>query len=1036
MVHATLSQLARTGRPAIGLALALCLGAARAEADDSPAAPTLSGVGANLESTLALPPAERGPALVRVQTSLDAAMKKGLDDDQKRIAYLLSGEIRYQSGDYVGALDSWRKAEKELRKTPFADDASLSAICALEATGADQEAAEAWATWEAENPQSPLLPEARLARCWNALRRGDAEGARASLDALAADSPWMEQDGRTILARATLACREGRPEEGIALLENRPEDPARTYLLAACRNAAGQTLKAAALYQEVAVRYPDSPYRDAALLAKANTFLSAEAYDSARDEFTRTAETATDPRIRAEAQLRAAASAVMAQDREEGTRLLREVAATHAGTPVAARAQFLLGEVLYERGEYDQAIAEFNQLLTRYFDHELAATAQYRVGRCLDALGREGEATSTYMAVVSGYSQTSEAPAAAYLAGAGLLKQNRPRSAAPYFQLVLDRYAQPDTNGTYVFDSPAHRELTEASLCLLELSYHRAGDLGQLSGVPHQMLQGMPPSESPWRAYALLIDADALAAQSRFEEAQAMLEQLIGEFPDLDVSMHANRLLAWTYARQGKDELAISTEERMLARYAADGNPTHLSSAYLNKAHVLFNRKDYKGAAAAYNDYLNRFPGSDAHLLALYQAGLCYLRLDRGGDAADRWETLLAMDPSAPISEKAWVRAGDLYFQAEHYEDANRCYQGLLENFAGSDQAALGMLRMAQCDYNAGRNAEALDRYSELAARYPGTREAKEAERGIEQALYRLGQEENGAEILSQLVERYPTSSFAGDAQFGVAMARYEAKEYDAAAEEFRRVISQFPGYSAADRAQFLMADSYAQAGATEDARLAFEQFLMFFPDSDLRPTVQFRLGAYRFEKGEYMRAAVDFTGVLETETEPDVAAAALFNLALCQRMLGSDAEARASLDRYRSLYGEDERSAVVSIQLADLNEKDGNTQGVVDELMIAINGDYPPERKAELAYRLGAAREELEDTEGATRAYRLAMRAQPKSDPFRLSAVARLAALYEKEGESQKALSAYRDLVENAQDPELVAAAEERLNRLGGTSQ
>jgi len=232
------------------------------------------------------------------------------------------------------------------------------------------------------------------------------------------------------------------------------------------------------------------------------------------------------------------------------------------------------------------------------------------------------------------------------------------------------------------------------------------------------------------------------------------------------------------------------------------------------------------------------------------------------------------------------------------------------------------------------------------------------------------------------------------------------------------------------------MGDSYAQSGDDESARNAFEQFLTFFPDSDLRPTVQFRLGAYRFADGQYMRAAVDFTGVLDAEVEPDVAAAALFNLALCQRMLGSDDEARASLEKYRSLYGEDERTADVAMQLADLNEKDGNTQGLVDELVIAINGDYPSERKAELAYRLGVAREGIEDPEGAIRAYQLAMKAEPKSDPFRLSAVARLAAMYEKDGENQKALSAYRDLVKNAQDPELVAAAEERLNRLGGTSQ
>src|SRR5512141_2910894 len=120
------------------------------------------------------------------------------------------------------------------------------------------------------------------------------------------------------------------------------------------------------------------------------------------------------------------------------------------------------------------------------------------------------DATGSYQAVVRGYPLEPEAPAAAYLAGVGLLDQQRPLAAVPYFQLVLDRYAaRNDARGFVVFASPEHQELVEAALCLLELSYHRAGDLGQLSGAPHLLLHRMPPSRSPWRAFALLIDADA-----------------------------------------------------------------------------------------------------------------------------------------------------------------------------------------------------------------------------------------------------------------------------------------------------------------------------------------------------------------------------------------------------------------------------------------------------------------------------------------------------------------------------------------------
>ena len=69
---------------------------------------------------------------------------------------------------------------------------------------------------------------------------------------------------------------------------------------------------------------------------------------------------------------------------------------------------------------------------------------------------------------------------------------------------------------------------------------------------------------------------------------------MIEEFPAHAIAIRANRLLAWTYAQQGNDAMAIETEERMLDTYATHGNPNDLADAYLNKAHILFNRKEYE----------------------------------------------------------------------------------------------------------------------------------------------------------------------------------------------------------------------------------------------------------------------------------------------------------------------------------------------------------------------------------------------------------------------------------------------------------
>jgi TolA-binding protein len=1027
------SSRARCLLTVCGAMLAGSSGAAgRLRAEDAAPSPPLGQVGLAYEAARLLPAADRVPALEQVERDLGAVALGEADAAQKAAAAFLAGSIHFDLHRFDAAAADFGSAAKQARGGPFADDAAFAAIRALEAQGKDPEAAREWAKWEERFPGSPLAGEARLAQAWNAVRQGKLPDAEKRLSALLAAQPWLEKDARVVLLRATLAYLGNRPDAALGLLGNSTPDPNSTYLRALCNVAQGRLLQAAAAFQEVVDRWADSPLCDAARFAKANAFLASRAYRSAAEEFRRTGELATDPGLRAEAELRAAASVYLDGAADSALVLLRGVAERQAGSDVAARAQFLIGEVLRSRKQYAEAIVELNRVLTVYFQHQVAASAQYRVARCLDALGRQAEATSAYEAVVSGYPLEPEAPAAAYLAGVGRLGLGRPLQAAPHFQLVLDRYAaRRDSTGMVVFASPAHQELVEASLCLLELSYHRAGSLGQLSGAPHLLLGRMPASTSPWRAWALLIDADAAAAQARYPEAQAELERLAREFPDHPAAISANQLLAWTYARQGRDSLAIVTEERMLSRYAASGSAAKLGSAYLDMAHARFNQKRYREAAAAYQDFLRRYPGSPQRLLALYQAGLCYLRLDRAGDAVDRWETIVRDSADAEIAERAWSRAGDAYFQAERYADAERCYRGLLEHFSGTGAAGVASLRLAQCAYNAGDEAAALEAYARVEERFPNTPYAREAAHGTEQALYRLGQKPQGRQILARLVEQYPTSAFAADAQFQIARQFYSEKRWTEAAEAFRRTVSQFPGAANADQAQYLMAECLAEAGQADAARQAYEQFLAFFPASALRPGVQFRLGMERFAAKDYAPAAVLFTQLVQDSVTSDVRSAALYNLALSQRMLGAAAEAEETLLRHRRELPQDARAAEVALQLGDLREAAGDAKAAGDEYERGLGAGPAPALAIELHFRAGRCREQLQDADGALRAYQAAVAGADKSDPFRLSALARCAALYEERHDPGRAAAAYRDIARHAPDAQLAAAARGRASQL-----
>ncbi len=978
--------------------------------------------------------------ILSLDKALAAENQGALAAGRKARLAMLWGGVHFTSGQYAQAADDFDRAagatgDRDLKAAAAYQQCEARAA---ELGGNDNaKATELWQQWLDRYGDSPLATEAQLRLVWLRLRDGQLRQAGLDLDKLGQTNEWLQDTPQYRFAQATVAFSNGDYAGSLALVEGNTSGPAVIFLTALCHEHLGQHLAAAAAYQQVAVMYPGSALHDRALFAKANTFLNLRVYRSAAEDFARVIEEARDPEVQAEAELRRAAAVYLDGDFERAARLLREVVIVHEGTDVAARGQFLLGEVLVAQKDYPGAIIEYTRVMSGYFDKSIAASAQYRLGRCYDAMNQLSDATASYMAVVSGYPLEPEAPAAAYMAGLSLLSAGNPRGAVPYFQLILDRYARhEDSDGTIVFASAGHQELVEASLCMLEVAWYQVGDMGQLTGAPHALLQRSPPSRSFWRAWTVLIDADAMASQGNYAAARTSLEQLREDFPLHPAVTAANGLLAWTYAQQGEEDLAIATSEDMLARYTGQGDLRPFSQALLNVAHVRFNQGLYQEAVEAYEEFISRYQDDEHRPLALYQAGLCYLRLERGGDAIDRWEAIVRTEPDTEIAEKAWARAGDLYFQAEQYDDAKRCYGGLLQNFSDTPAATLGLLRIAQCDYNAGQDAVAIAGFEELIAQYPLSDAVAEADRGIERALYRMGQQEDGISQLAILLDDYPHSSFAPDAQFQIATRFYEQEEFVAAADEYRRVVSRFPGYSAADRAQFLMGESYERAGMDAKARQAYEQFLAFFGDSDLKASAQFRLGMNNFTNQNYEQAAASFTAVLASDSEPDIARASLFNLGLCSRLQGDLDQAATYFIQYQSRHPRDERAADVAFQLGDTYDQAGRVRDAIAAFRAAARAKPDDALHAEIYYRMGGCFEKQKNTKKAIEAYTLASHGDLGSDPFRLSAVARCAVLLEETEQYERALASYRDLMDNAGDPELVAAARGRAAAIAAALQ
>jgi TolA-binding protein len=186
-----------------------------------------------------------------------------------------------------------------------------------------------------------------------------------------------------------------------------------------------------------------------------------------------------------------------------------------------------------------------------------------------------------------------------------------------------------------------------------------------------------------------------------------------------------------------------------------------------------------------------------------------------------------------------------------------------------------------------------------------------------------------------------------------------------------------------------------------------------------------------QYEQAEYMAAATNFTAVMDQDVEPDLHPAALFNLAMAQQLMGDAPSALQSYQQYQKDYPNDERSVEVRLQIGSLQESSRDWEAAAKSYEDVLADGLPDERVAEVLFRLGQCRENELDVDGALAAYERAMSEGAARDPFRLSAVARGAAIYEDREDYPNALAAYRELIENADDAELVAVAQMRADEL-----
>lgn len=413
--------------------------------------------------------------------------------------------------------------------------------------------------------------------------------------------------------------------------------------------------------------------------------------------------------------------------------------ATPTSTPTPSAADLLhTGRQALLNGDWDQAIAQFDRVISETDDPQAAGEARFSRGQALLWSGDVAGAEQVFWRFTSDYAASGHPRLAQgrLLRGDTELQLGDARITIEDYQAYLD--LRPNVIDSYVEEW--------------------LGDALLIAGRPAEALDHYTVAVDEGRAASqlpVMVKAGrALLATGAYDQAIAQFELVASLTADPGTKASMNLLAAEAYDGMGDLEAAYARLQDSVANYPT-ANDSYVGLVRLvnegatvdefQRGLVDYYAAAYEPAIAAFDRVIASAPTAQAY----YYRGLSQLAFGNSQFALDDFDLVVAKYPDDPIWDEAVL-------------DKARTEWAYLDRYSA-----------------------AVDTYLMLADARPQSPLASQAMMSAGRAAERINDLNRAAQIWLDLAARYPTDALAAEAAFQAGVALYRRAGYAAAQEAF-----------------------------------------------------------------------------------------------------------------------------------------------------------------------------------------------------------------------------------------------------------
>jgi soluble lytic murein transglycosylase len=294
-----------------------------------------------------------------------------------------------------------------------------------------------------------------------------------------------------------------------------------------------------------------------------------------------------------------------------------------------------------------------------------------------------------------------------------------------------------------------------------------------------------------------------------WQEAADNFSRATTTFPLLaDYSLYNE---AYALYRLGRPTTAIAPLQR-LSRDFPDSPLTR--STLILTADILYDSKDFKGARAAYQKYIEKYPSGSDSLSAIYKSALCLEQLGERAGAASALRNAWLKYPSSAIAVKAetdlhrlssqgttvepyttdeLLRRGTTLYNLGKYDQAAKVFRNVTSGQLPESRSGKYLLKGGQALFKARHYKEAEQALTALLYRKIDRETYEEAYMWLGRALNRNGRAEEAFTAFTSLAEAASAPELADSALMEAASIRKNQNRMNEALPLLKRIILAHP---------------------------------------------------------------------------------------------------------------------------------------------------------------------------------------------------------------------------------------------------